>query len=150
MSTADFWDGDTLTVPGETEKDVFNAFLVESACYNGLFDFPIIQPTQWIPYKLISFSKAINCPEHDQWVHFFEDDCRIERNWKNPKRYLPILKRFNGVILPDFSLYRDMPFAMKLWNIYRSRAIGGLASREWRQSNCKCSICRQKNLLFLL
>ncbi|MDO4850869.1 MAG: DUF4417 domain-containing protein [Actinomycetota bacterium] len=39
-------------------------------------------------------------------------------------------KRFNGVILPDFSVYRDMPFVMQLWNIYRSRAIG-----FWLQTN---------------
>lgn len=25
---------------------------------------------------------------------------------------------------PDFSLYMDMPMAMKIWNIYRSRLIG--------------------------
>ena len=99
-------------------KDVFNAFLVELAYYAGIFEFPIIQPTYWIPNKLIAFSKAISCPEKDQWVHFFEDDYLFERIWKNPGR------RYNGVILPDFSLYRDMPYVMQLWNIYRSRAIG--------------------------
>ena len=35
-----------------------------------------------------------------------------------------------GVILPDFSLYRDMPLVMQLWNVYRSRAIGC-----WLQQN---------------
>lgn len=105
-------------------KDVFNAFLVELAYYAGIFEFPIIQPTYWIPNKLIAFSKAISCPEKDQWVHFFEDDYLFERIWKNPGRYLNILRRYNGVILPDFSLYRDMPYVMQLWNIYRSRAIG--------------------------
>ena len=34
------------------------------------------------------------------------------------------------MILPDFSLYRDMPLVMQLWNIYRSRAIG-----HWLQIN---------------
>ena len=46
------------------------------------------------------------------------------------EHYLELFKRFNGVILPDFSLYRDMPFVMQLWNIYRSRAIGA-----WLQHN---------------
>ena len=54
----------------------------------------------------------------------------FERIWRDPKRYLPILKQFNGVILPDFSVYRDMPLALQLWNIYRSRAIG-----HWFQTN---------------
>lgn len=111
-------------------KDTFNAFLVSTAHYDGLFEFPIIQPAFWIPNRLIPFSKAVSCNDHDQWVHFFEDDCLFERVWNNPGRYLEILRRFNGVILPDFSLYRDMPFSMQLWNIYRSRAIG-----VWLQKN---------------
>lgn len=105
-------------------KDVFNAFLVRFAIYAGIFEFPVIQPTNEIPNRLIAFSKAIGCRECDAWVHFYEQDCQFERLWRNPKRYLPILKRYNGVILPDYSVYRDMPFVMQLWNIYRSRAIG--------------------------
>jgi len=105
-------------------KDVWNAFLVAVAHYAGLFEFPVIQPNYSIPNRLISFSKAINSKDYNQWVHFFEDDYLFERLWRNPERYLEILKRFNGIILPDWSLYRDMPFVMQLWNIYRSRAIG--------------------------
>ena len=111
-------------------KDVFNAFLVTLTRYAGLFEFPCILPTYDVPNKLIAFSKALSCKEHNQWVHFFEDDFLFERLWRNPKKYLEILKQFNGVILPDFSLYRDMPFVMQLWNIYRSRAIG-----HWLQKN---------------
>ena len=111
-------------------KDVFNAHLVTDAFYSGTFEFPNIQPTCDIPNRLISFSKAISDKDYDQWVHFYEFDYLFERIWRNPKRYLAILKRFNGAILPDFSLYRDMPFVMQLWNIYRSRAIG-----FWLQTN---------------
>ena len=63
-------------------------------------------------------------------MHFYEFDYLFERVWHNPRRYLDILARFNGVILPDFSVYRDMPFVMQLWNIYLSRAIG-----FWLQAN---------------
>jgi len=111
-------------------KDVFNAFLVAFATYAGVFEFPRIRPTYFIPNRVIAFSKAISCKDYDQWVHFFEDDYLFERIWRNPGKYLDILKRYNGVILPDFSLYRDMPFAMQIWNIYRSRAIG-----HWLQEN---------------
>ncbi|WP_288886485.1 DUF4417 domain-containing protein [uncultured Eubacterium sp.] len=105
-------------------KDVFNAFLVEFAYYAGILEFPIIKPTYEIPNRLISFSKCISSKKHNAWVHFYEDDYLFERLWRNPQRYLNILKRYNGVILPDFSVYRDMPLIMQLWNIYRSRAIG--------------------------
>lgn len=111
-------------------KDVWNAFLVSSADYEGSYEFPVIQSENSVPNRLISFSKAIKSKDCDQWVHFFEDDYLFERVWRNPKRYLGIFKRFNGVILPDFSVYRDMPYVMQLWNIYRSRAIG-----SWLQGN---------------
>ena len=105
-------------------KDVFNAFLVADAWYAGLLEFPVIESSSWIPNRLIAFSKAIACKDHDQWIHFYEDDYLFERVWKNPERYLDLFKLYNGVILPDFSVYRDMPLVMQLWNIYRSRAIG--------------------------
>ena len=63
---------------------------------------------------MIAFSKAISSKDYEQWVHFYEDDHLFERLWNNPRKYLPILERFQGVILPDFSLYRDMPLVMQL------------------------------------
>jgi hypothetical protein len=63
-------------------------------------------------------------------VHFYEDDTSFERLWNRPNTYLPILKKFKGVISPDFSVYRDMPLVMQQWNIYRSRALG-----HWLQEN---------------
>lgn len=111
-------------------KDVFNAFLVAFAIYAGFFEFPVIKACYDIPNRLIAFSKCISCRDYNFWVHFYEDDYLFERLWRNPKKYLPILQRYNGVILPDWSLYRDMPFVMQLWNIYRSRAIGA-----WLQVN---------------
>lgn len=111
-------------------KDVFNAFLVKKAAYSGLFEFPSIDPIKEIPNSLVSFSKAISCKDYNQWVHFYEDDYLFERIWRNPRKYLSVLKKYKGVILPDFSCYRDMPLAMQIWNIYRSRAIG-----HWLQMN---------------
>ncbi len=111
-------------------KDVFNAFLVACAVYAGFFEFPVINPCYEIPNALIAFSKCISCKNYNYWVHFYEDDYLFERLWRNPWKYLPILQQYNGVILPDFSLYRDMPLVMQLWNIYRSRAIG-----TWLQVN---------------
>lgn len=111
-------------------KDVFNSFIVHLAVYAGIFEFPVIRATYKIPNRLIPFSKALSSNDYDQWVHFYEDDYLFEKLWDNPQKYLDILMKFNGVILPDFSLYRDMPLVMQLWNIYRSRAIG-----HWLQEN---------------
>ena len=62
--------------------------------------------------------------DYAQWVHFYIHDRDFERIWNHPNKYLEILKRYEGVITPDFSLYRDMPLSMQIWNTYRNRAIG--------------------------
>ena len=111
-------------------KDIWNSFMVSDAVYAGKFEFPVLFPTHQIPNSLIAFSKALSSHDYNQWVHFYENDISFERLWRNPLKYLPLLKKFNGVILPDFSLYRDMPLTMQIWNIYRSRAIGCWLQRE--------------------
>lgn len=111
-------------------KDVFHAFLVQNAEFSEGLEFPCVKPEGHVPNKMVPFSQAISCTDVDQWVHFYEDDVRFERIWNNPLKYLPILKRFRGVISPDFSLYRDMPLVMQQWNTYRGRAIA-----HWLQEN---------------
>lgn len=111
-------------------KDVFRSFLVRNATYDGILEMPCIKSVDAIPNKLTAFSKAIRSKDFDSFVHFFEDDIEFERIWNAPNRYLPILRKFDGVITPDFSLYRDMPLVMQEWNTYRNRAIG-----HWLQEN---------------
>ena len=107
-------------------KDVFKTFLVKNAKYEGELEIPIIKGIKDIPSKLISFVDAMknSTKDFNQWVHFYIDDFHFEKIWSRPKDIIKKLKKFNGVILPDFSIYRDMPLVMQYWNIYRSRAIG--------------------------
>ncbi len=105
-------------------KDVFRAFLVKNARYAGDLEIPCVEAECQLPMWLTPFSKAIGDKDYDAWVHFYEDDVRFERLWNQPNKYLSILKKYAGVISPDFSVYRDMPLVMQHWNIYRSRAIG--------------------------
>lgn len=111
-------------------KDVFHAYFVEDAEYDGEWEMPFIEAETATPRRIISFSKAMRTDDYDQWVHFYEDDVNFERLWNRPWVYLPKLKKFKGVISPDFSLYRDMPLIMQAWNTYRNRATG-----HWLQSN---------------
>ncbi len=112
--------------------DVFRAFLVENAEYGGYYEMPCIKTSNKIPNKVILFSKAMESKtkDFDQWVMFYEHDYKFECLWKNPKKYLERLKKFNGIISPDFSMYRNMPLAMQIWNTYRNRALA-----IWFQSN---------------
>ena len=112
--------------------DVFHSFLVEHADYDGYFELPIIRTSDKTPNKVVTFSKAMckTWKDFDCWVVFYEHDKNFERLWNNPKKYLDKLKKFKGVISPDFSLYRNMPLVMQLWNTYRGRALA-----VWLQNN---------------
>lgn len=104
--------------------DVFNAFLLENAEYSGELEIPVVKNIKIeSPKKLIKFSEIFRSSDFNAYVHFYEDDCKFEKIWRNPKRYLERLKKFKGVISPDFSIYRDMPLIMQYWNIFRSRVI---------------------------
>lgn len=113
--------------PNFRRRDVFNSEIVKGAEYDN--DIPIIKTSDELPNQLIPFSKANSTDNYNQWVCFYEDDYKFERLWNNPKHYLGTLKKFRGVISPDFSLYRDLPYPIQLYNLYRSRAIG-----SWLQS----------------
>lgn len=104
--------------------DVFKAFLVKNATYEGEYEIPIIEGINDIPNKVVSFIDALKTKDYNQWIHFYIDDKHFERVWNYIHKYIDLFKKFNGIILPDFSVYRDMPFFQQTWNIYRSRAIG--------------------------
>ena len=112
--------------------DVFHSFLVEKADYDGYFELPKIRTSSQLPDRVITFSKAMarTWKDFDCWVMFYEHDVKFERLWHNPKQYLAKLKKFKGIISPDFSLYRNMPLCMQMWNTYRGRAIA-----VWLQNN---------------
>ena len=78
----------------------------------------------------ISFNYILNTDAFDKGVHFYIDDYRFERLWNDPHKYIDRLKLFDCMLTPDFSLYMDMPKAMQIWNIYRSRLIGQIAQDE--------------------
>ena len=111
-------------------KDVFHSYMVKNASFDGELEIPAIVPESILPEKMIAFSKAVSGTKYDAWVHFYEDDVAFERLWNKPHKYLQILRRYKGVIAPDFSLYRDMPLVMQHWNIYRSHAVA-----VWLQNN---------------
>ena len=73
-------------------KDVFHAFMVKNAIYEGELEIPCIAPERAIPSKLISFSKAVSGTDYDAWVHFYEDDALFERLWNKPFKYLTFFR----------------------------------------------------------
>ena len=85
---------------------------------------PTLKASQHVPEDLISFNYVLTTPAYEKGVHFYIDDYQFERVWNRPHEYIEKLKKFDCVLTPDFSMYTDMPLAMQLWNVYRSRLIG--------------------------
>lgn len=108
-----------------TCKDVYKSYLVENAFYDGKYEIPKINGINNVnPRNLILYSDRNSSISKEDFICFYEDDYKINFLWNNPKKYIAILSKYGGVITPDYSLYRDMPLAMQIWNIYRSRALG--------------------------
>lgn len=121
-----------LRINRNSFRDVFHSELVRNADFTDDFiEMPILTGCHEIPASLSLFSKSLNKKDPSSWIHFYEDDYKFERIWNNPHKYLPLFKRFAGVISPDFSVYIDMPLPQQIWNICRSKAFGSwLESKE--------------------
>ena len=62
---------------------------------------------------------------------YFTEDYRFESLWNSKtKQAMRLLKEgWDGVCLPDYSIYSDAPLALQLWNTFRQRWIG----RFWQE-----------------
>jgi len=66
---------------------------------------------------------------------FYVDDWRFENLWNDAVAVVEEFKEFGwgSILTPDFSVWRDDPMAVQLWNIYRSRWCG----RYWQEAGIK-------------
>ena len=87
----------------------------------GKFDIPQIKGSKItnIP-ELIGFNYAKGCsnPENKA-VHFFLDDYQFKRVWELPQKQINMLKKFQCVCSPDFSIYTDFPKALQIYSHYK-------------------------------
>lgn len=119
--------------PKENERertmDAYNLNEYDELSTEGFYQMPVIEPEEHIPSDLIGFNYALTATDKTSGIHFYVDDYQFERVWNQPEAYLEKLSEFDCMLTPDFSLYTEMPIAMKIWNTYRSRLIGQMAQR---------------------
>lgn len=115
---------DTEDFHRDTTINQYNLFDYDDTRTEGKYDMPVLEGVDHIPSDLQGFNYVLNKPDTSKGVHFFLDDYQFERIWQRPDFYIEKLTDFDCVLTPDFSLYLDMPIAMQVWNIYRSRLIG--------------------------
>ena len=119
---------DLTTYYGDERERTMNAYNLhisnDTEKTNDFWQMPIIKNDFIIPSKLIGFNYAKTSKDKKAGIHFFIDDYQFERIWSYPEKYTEILKEYECILTPDFSLYLSMPMPMKIWNVYRSRQIG--------------------------
>lgn len=116
--------------------------------------FPILEPLKSLSIprrglRTLPFNYALSNKDKDYFVHFYIQDYLFNRIWNNPQRYIDVLKDYKGIVMPDFSLYYDMPLPLQQFNHYRNlwfarmcqiNGILVIPSVNWSDS-CSYSFC---------
>ncbi len=110
-------------------EKLFNIDLLEGAKFAGRYEFPVIEKVNLVPNNLVSFERVNTEKNFDSWVHFFIDDWKFQKLFRRPYRYLPILKKFDGVIAPDNSILWNAPYYKQIESIGNSRMMGSWLQR---------------------
>lgn len=110
--------------------EAYNLPWVDIERTEGYFQMPVIEAEGHIPNGLMGFNYALTSQDTSKGIHFYVDDYQFERIWNDPVKYINVLRDFDCVLTPDFSLYMDMPMSMKIWNVFRSRLIGQMMQDE--------------------
>lgn len=114
--------------------DVTKEILLQGVKYSGKYDIPLLRRCDYrrtVMPAAIPFSKALSSRRHAGGIlHFFEDDYKFARIFRNPARYLALLKRHMYVVMPDFSLLIGMARAEQIYNVYRNHLLA-----NWMQKN---------------
>lgn len=113
-----------------SSRDPCRRLLWRDARTIGPFGLPQLLPERAVPHDVISWSERRAARPERHWVDFFIDDSRFEGLWRDPWRCLPLLRRFAGVIGPDFSMAPEMLPAQAVWNCARNRVLAYWMQRE--------------------
>ena len=100
------------------KKDNFLYSLFQDMPMIGKYSMPIVKPINNASIlNLLQFNYAKTCQNPNQYhLSFYIDDYQFERIWNEPVKSLFLLKNFKGLIGPDFSMYRDWPTILNIYN----------------------------------
>lgn len=140
-------DEDTGYYGDERERtaDAYNMHDYDEDATYGYYEMPALEPCDFIPEDIIGFNYMLSAKNKNVGIHFYIDDYQFERIWTQPQMYIEKMAAFDCVFTPDFSLYTEMPTAMKIWNIYRSRLIGQMCQRVGMKVIPTVSWCEEKS-----
>lgn len=109
-------------------KDVFGFWQLNGAELSGKYEIPAVHGTSKIPESLVLFTDCKKESEpKNKAVHFYQLDENFVGCLSSKAKFtkkLETLRKYQSVILPDFSVYRDMPLAQQIFQVYKSRLAG--------------------------
>ncbi len=107
------------------KPDVMNWRLLEGSILVGKYDFPKLLPVHNAhPVNLVPFNQIGTAKDkQNSWFHFYVDDYRLERLWRMPEHYLPVLLEYAGGFGPDFSMLMDQPRGQMIYNAWRNYVL---------------------------
>lgn len=109
---------------GIRKYDIFKTYYFDNATLVGKYRLPLLKSTQFVPKDVISFNERKQLKDNDKrWLDFFIDDALFECVWTNADKYYKHLKKANGIITTDFSMYPELLPGNRIWNITRNRIL---------------------------
>ena len=116
------------------DKDVFGIWTLRNAKLVGTYQYPAVVSSPWIPEALFPYTKRkiVSNPENKS-LHFYEHDFNFDATLRSRIKThsnLTVFRKYQSIILPDFSLLRDMPLYMQINQVGRSRAFGNFLMNE--------------------
>lgn len=107
-----------------TLYDYFDIDIFGNLPTAGKTKMPVLEPFNGeIPDKMVPFDEAYRKRIYDCIVHFYVDDRRFLRLYRNPEKYVPFLCDCALVIEPDLSQFWNMPYPIRYAHAYLNRAM---------------------------
>lgn len=100
----------------------------------GKYDIPLVRKQQ-IDLNKIKFldytkSKMNDNENAHKTVHFFMHDWKFDKVYDKPDDEIEKLKQYYALLMPDFSLFTDMPLALQIESVFKNRWCGAFWQRQ--------------------
>jgi len=106
--------------------NVFENFeMAYEPTYTGKYGIPRMAATQTTGDKFLRFCDWRQVENYGDYIaHFYYDDFKFIKAWRDPDYYVERLRWFKAIIAPDFSLYTDFPRVLQILACYRRQWVG--------------------------
>lgn len=110
---------------------VLNQNIGQYLSTTGQYEMPVVRAISCLaPKDIVALYHIDRCNVEGCIPHFYTEDKKFESTWTFPRKSLSKIARYPMVISPDFSVYENLAFPQKFWNIFRNKFLAA-----WWQYN---------------